>query len=153
VTVHSAIPTKFMGIQFRSRLEARWAAHFELQGLRWSYEPLELPGYVPDFIITFPRAGSCDLLVEVKPASDLHELADACRKIEASGWEHFAMVVGRDPSVGVLRMTFENDKVLNDALVLAGRPFWYRINGFHHEHSREHWIEAGNLTQYRRLGG
>ena len=49
-----AIPTKFKGYTFRSRLEARWAVFFDALGLRWEYEPegFDLPGvgwYLPDF--------------------------------------------------------------------------------------------------------
>lgn len=45
----AAIPTMYAGVQFRSRLEARWAAFFDLAGWRWEYEPFDLEGYIPDF--------------------------------------------------------------------------------------------------------
>lgn len=60
----SAIPTRYNGVQFRSRLEARWAAFFDLVGWKWDYEPIDLDGYIPDFIVTDP---SRQFLVEVKP--------------------------------------------------------------------------------------
>lgn len=50
----AAIPTKYAGVQFRSRLEARWAAFFDLLGWEWEYEPIDLDGYVPDFIVRSP---------------------------------------------------------------------------------------------------
>lgn len=56
-----AIPTRYAGVQFRSRLEARWAAFFDLMEFDWQYEPIDLDGYIPDFIL-FDR-----MLVEVKP--------------------------------------------------------------------------------------
>lgn len=46
-----AIPTMYAGIQFRSRLEATWAAMFDNLGIRWEYEPVDLDGYIPDFVI------------------------------------------------------------------------------------------------------
>lgn len=50
-----AIPTRWNGVNFRSRLEARWAMIFDLVELDWQYEPegLQLPSgwYVPDFCI------------------------------------------------------------------------------------------------------
>lgn len=59
-----AIPTRYRGFQMRSRLEAKWAAFFDLLGWRWDYEPLDLNGWIPDFVIDGqPRP----VLVEVKP--------------------------------------------------------------------------------------
>lgn len=57
------IPTRYQGAYFRSRLEARWAAFFDLCGWKWNYEPFDLKGWIPDFIIQ----GYSTLLVEVKP--------------------------------------------------------------------------------------
>ncbi len=62
-----AIPTIYQGIEYRSRLEARWAAFFDLIGWQYTYEPLDGHGYIPDFLIH----GDAPLLVEVKPASTL----------------------------------------------------------------------------------
>ena len=67
-----AHPTKYNGVQFRSRLEARWAAFFDLAGWEWEYEPIDLVGWSPDFKLTIPCLHSeCNgqhvLLVEVKP--------------------------------------------------------------------------------------
>ena len=59
------IPTTYAGTQFRSRLESRWACFFDLVKWPWEYEPIELDGYIPDFVLPF-EAGP--LLVEVKPA-------------------------------------------------------------------------------------
>lgn len=57
-----AIPTMYKGYKFRSRLEAKWAAFFELytnRGLQWEYEPegFDLDGlwYLPDFRVTSPQ--------------------------------------------------------------------------------------------------
>jgi hypothetical protein len=61
-----AKPTIYKGIQFRSRLEATWAAFFDNIAWRWEYEPaiFDGPGWLPDFLI------GPSLLVEVKPVSD-----------------------------------------------------------------------------------
>jgi hypothetical protein len=69
-----AIPTVYKGIQFRSRLEARWAAYFDLlseaytkegsKPLIWHYEPLDLDGWIPDFAL---ERGTVLLLCEIKP--------------------------------------------------------------------------------------
>jgi hypothetical protein len=50
----------------RSRLEARWAAFFDLVGWKWEYEPFDLEGWIPDFKVSGPKGS---LLVEVKPNS------------------------------------------------------------------------------------
>lgn len=52
-------PTKYAGITFRSRLEARWAVFFDALGISWEYEPEtfavdwygESIQYTPDFRI------------------------------------------------------------------------------------------------------
>jgi hypothetical protein len=63
-------PTVYKGIQFRSRLEARWAAFFDLTEWRWEYEPCEINGYNPDFIIYCTSEGydTKSIIVEVKPS-------------------------------------------------------------------------------------
>ena len=61
----SAIPTMFEGRQYRSRLEARWAAFMLLCGWEHEYEHLDLNGWIPDFAI-WGDAGNT-VWVEVKP--------------------------------------------------------------------------------------
>lgn len=61
-----AIPTRYNGNQFRSRLEARWAVAFDKSGIEYQYEPetYDLPGlgwYCPDFYLP-----EYDLIVEIK---------------------------------------------------------------------------------------
>lgn len=45
------IPTTHLGTRFRSRLEARWAEMFTMLEWRWTYEPFDLDGYIPDFVL------------------------------------------------------------------------------------------------------
>jgi len=80
-----AHPTKYNGVQYRSRLEARWAAFFDLIEWQHEYEPIDLPGWSPDFRVVFPcghsecektegkRDGCHVLLVEVKPYFDIKQ--------------------------------------------------------------------------------
>lgn len=63
------IPTMYRGRRYRSRLEARWAAFFTLMDWRFEYEPYDLPGWIPDFVLY----GDAEILVEVKPYSSLQE--------------------------------------------------------------------------------
>jgi hypothetical protein len=59
-----AIPNVYKGVNFRSRLEARWAAFFDLNRWQWDYEPIDIDGWCPDFQITTPW---CHVFAEVKP--------------------------------------------------------------------------------------
>lgn len=91
-----AIPTIYAGTQFRSRLEAHWAAFFDRCEWRWTYEPQDMEGYIPDFKLWF----RIPILVEVKPVQwdeteyDL-ELLDAARtKIIRSGIKGELLILG-----------------------------------------------------------
>ena len=79
-----AIPTLWRGVQFRSRLEARWAAFFTRIGWPWEYEPVDLKGYIPDFILKLQNP----VLVEVKPFMTVDDpvVEEAYEKILNSGW-------------------------------------------------------------------
>lgn len=130
-----AIPTTWNGIQFRSRLEARWASFFTKLGWEWSYEPIDLKGYIPDFMLHMHK----DVLVEVKPFTRLDDdcIGAAHEKIEESGWygdphpEHGiclwkdAIVVGArifdaDQSLCLGQMNF-GDQALLGVCVLCGQ--------------------------------
>lgn len=65
--VIQGIPTRFKGVNFRSRLEAKWAHVFDQFGWEWAYEPFDLEGWIPDFLIRCK--GDADLLVDIKPLS------------------------------------------------------------------------------------
>lgn len=61
-----AIPTKYRGISFRSRLEARWAIFFDALEIKYDYEPeaYDLDGlnYLPDFWLP-----DQEIFIEIKP--------------------------------------------------------------------------------------
>lgn len=51
-----AIPTRYKGITFRSKLEANWAKYFDRLSVKWFYEPegyyvRSQTGYLPDFYL------------------------------------------------------------------------------------------------------
>jgi hypothetical protein len=78
-TKPTSIPTVYKGVQFRSRLEARWAAFFDIVGIDWNYEPLDFAGYIPDFFIN-----NGTRLFEVKPVLSEEDVEDEWKqKIEA----------------------------------------------------------------------
>lgn len=59
----SSKPTEYRGQLFRSRVEATWAAFFDQCGWSWQYEPFDMNGWSPDFLLQFKTP----TLVEVKP--------------------------------------------------------------------------------------
>lgn len=83
-----AIPTLYNGVEYRSRLEARWAAFFGLAGWQFQYEPFDLNGWIPDFMI----CGDAEILVEVKPVTrfplEVHE------EVQRSGCDHQVLFLG-----------------------------------------------------------
>ncbi len=85
----AGIPTEVGGVRFRSRLEARWSLMFDALGWGWEYEPVDLAGYVPDFVLLFHRP----LYVEVKPGFSVPELRQMARKALAV----FSAEDGRTP--------------------------------------------------------
>jgi hypothetical protein len=94
----NAIPTTYKSIRFRSRLEAKWARFFDAFAWKWLYEPLDLNGYIPDFIVPFTRG---DLLIEVKPLTRFSRSAiePIQAKIKQSGWTGRHLIVGCAPNL------------------------------------------------------
>jgi hypothetical protein len=88
----TGIPTRYAAINFRSRLEAKWAAFFDACGWRWQYEPLDLDGWIPDFAI-----GWKPTLVEVKPFFHAHQFDDALAKVIGSGHRDPVVLLGAGP--------------------------------------------------------
>lgn len=67
----SAKTTTYNGVNFRSILEARWAAFFDLVGWEWKYEPFEINGKVPDFVLYVnnkTQYATNQIIVEIKPS-------------------------------------------------------------------------------------
>lgn len=62
----AAIPTMHNGRQYRSRLEAKWAAFFDLVQWKFEYEPYDLGKWSPDFLL---HGAKSPILCEVKPLS------------------------------------------------------------------------------------
>lgn len=77
-----AIPTSFNGVEYKSRLEARFAEFLYISGVDFMYEtpfPSGSQRYVPDFYLPFFR-----LYIEVKPKEFIQELDIFTKDIRAS---------------------------------------------------------------------
>ncbi len=142
------IPTKYNGVQFRSRLEATYAAFFDLVGWRWDYEPVDLDGWIPDFWIRIPCGHSeCggegsghELYAEVRPYYSLSEFdGHPLTKLERYEPPHPTML-GVTPEISFWEMGHG-----------AGGGTEAIPNWVHNWEPI--WKQAKNLTQWkRRLG-
>jgi len=122
-----AKPTRYEGIQFRSRLEARWAKFFDLCGWAWEYEPFDMHGWIPDFVLR----GTNSVLVEVKPfnPSNLEAFSEAIKKAETAWskcWREFdvdhLLLLGSSPNFG--RGELDDDSLgwLSESIFDYGDP-------------------------------
>lgn len=126
-----AIPTTRDGVEFRSRLEARWAAYLDYWHIAWTYEPevITLPSgvvYIPDFWLPELRTW-----IEVKGrgiprVEKAYELAEAR---EAAGE---LVLIGRegarhDPYEGCT--VWPNIDQVIRAHRLPGHPVWETAKG------------------------
>ena len=92
------IPTTYEGVNFRSRLEASWAAFFDLIGWKWEYEPFDLDGWIPDFKIYKDK--SRWLLVEIKPITSLDGMEDQINKMMGATEGREVLLLGSTPLIG-----------------------------------------------------
>tara|TARA_B110000483_G_scaffold228800_2_gene292031 strand:+ start:202 stop:1503 length:1302 start_codon:yes stop_codon:yes gene_type:complete len=80
------------GISFRSRIEAQWAYVFDVMGFDWEYEPLDLKGYIPDFILKYKGT---PILIEIKGDCDIwSSFLPHKEKIDKSGWSGKYAILG-----------------------------------------------------------
>lgn len=90
-----AIPTKYKGRNFRSRLEAKWAAFFDLCEWKYEYEPLDLNGWFPDFALYGDKGNM--ILVEVKPVTKFPDDVAQRIQVAASGFGSELLILGQGP--------------------------------------------------------
>ena len=90
-----AINTLYEGRLYRSRLEARWAAFFNMCGWKFEYEPIDLDGWFPDFAV-YGNDGK-PTYIEVKPVMAFPE--ETAKRISkaAVGVDGELMIVGQRP--------------------------------------------------------
>lgn len=150
-----AIPTTYNYVQFRSRLEARWAAFFDLCGWRWDYEPFDLDGWAPDFLI---RLDITTVLAEVKPFDAVSFIANEVKtggrkaampeyeKAMRHSYNHQVVLFGSSP-------LFHDDvpfPVCIPASPPKGAKYSYDdiIDALHVDDMERLWRSAGNEVQW-----
>jgi hypothetical protein len=91
-----AYKTMLNGVEYRTRLEARWAALFTVMKWRFDYEPLDLGKWSPDFVL---HGADAPILVEVKPIDRLDR--DVCRQMtdaaNETDFEGTLLLLGLNP--------------------------------------------------------
>ena len=147
----AAHPTMYKGVQFRSRLEARWAAFFVLAGWEWEYEPIDLTGWVPDFIVRIPCSHSdCNgyhvLFAEVKPYVDLKQFeGHPCTMYPFGGQ-------GEDPKIPAdASASFGNNPHVTSWVMAHGSGgAVYCVHDWIKADVDKMWKEAGNMVQWNK---
>jgi hypothetical protein len=169
-----AIPTMYRGRQYRSRLEARWAAFFDELGWHAEYEPCDLGAWSPDFALWGCRQEDPHL-AEVKPITEWHR-ATARKMADAVGDEGgYVLLLGLGPKVsygscriGWLGVPAEYEYQWTEAIIELDdqdrpdlRPgsdgplwcpqglFWESIACSRPFDARPLWKEAANRVQWR----
>lgn len=147
-----AIPTTYAGTNFRSRLEARWAAYFDELNIPWEYEPFDLEGWAPDFAITVLGE---QVLVEIKPAiiesiwpggPRILKLDDAFKKAQRHWKLHWVLLCGQRPNEDP---DFFGLGKLCDAPVGA-QSLWFDMSKAAAAGATEAaWRKAGNAVQWK----
>ena len=110
---YAAHPTTYSAVRFRSRLEARWAAFFDLIAWAWAYEPVDFEDWTPDFRVAFPCGHSeCpprhQFWAEVKPYLSLAEFDGHPATKDMYGDQYGlngVMLLGLDPSIARVEFT------------------------------------------------
>lgn len=141
-----AIPTKYNGIEFRSRLEARWAVFFDQLNIKWfyEYEGYETPygNYLPDFWLPNVklRFGEEEktqgILFEVKPRSH-NERHDKLEYIAN------ALNVG-----GILACGFPENADYDNLIEVAPCHDWYMMFYYYAENQTNIEFPEGNYLRY-----
>jgi len=104
----AAIDTQYNERRYRSRLEAKWAAFFDLCGWRAEYEPFDLGEWSPDFLI---KGWRTEILVEVKPitAIDVPTIWKMHTAAEKAGFKGELLLVGTYPTSVLLGWMCTNE--------------------------------------------
>lgn len=170
-----AIPTVYRGVQFRSRLEAKWACMFDWLDLQWEYEPLDLEGYIPDFMLWVDRWNS-PFLVEIKPLIEIFDYPDddplvvaARDKWQVTSSDRPLLILGAvlqplppdtstEPGGGSHRVGYlYHEPTYYSHIDLVKEPNRLMIltepNNIHRQIDRKFvqktWNDAGNVTQWK----
>lgn len=98
------IPTTYEGVQFRSRLEARWAVFFDELKIFFHYEPFEFNrnglSYTPDFVLHNFFFLDDLSIVEIKPKEPNAEYIEYLKRVRDPEKKDLFVFFG-EPAFGV----------------------------------------------------
>ena len=93
----------YNGYEMRSLAEARWAAFFDICGIRWQVEPISTGEYIPDFLLL----GDAPTIVEVKGgATTLEQLVTQTEYVPErlrGHWNGDVLCLGAHPVLAASR--------------------------------------------------
>ena len=107
---------QYKGRNFRSRLEARWAAFFDICEWKYEYEPLDLKGWFPDFGLYGDKGNM--ILVEVKPVTKFPD--DVANKMAKAAWKHLSRPSEKYDWLDDIPSDLDHD---DELLILGQGPF------------------------------
>lgn len=140
-----AKPTKYNGVLFRSRLEARWALFFDLAGIRWKYEVqtfnLGNVHYLPDFYL--PALNSW---IEIKPkvSKPPKEWKSKCRQVSRLHGKHVFLFAGLPEENK--HSIFCYSSTVNDSVTSNCKWVLHESNGFLLLKKEKAFIKLANLA-------
>jgi hypothetical protein len=123
--VIKAKPTKYCGVQFRSRTEAKYCMLFNMFDVAWTYEsrrfPLPSGSYLPDFFLP-----AWNTWIEIKgPHPTNHELL-LCEELHRCTKQPVVIAYGWPPTLLVFNgeswVRGQPFGILNTRMIMGGRP-------------------------------
>lgn len=125
-----AKPTKYCGVQFRSRTEAKYCMLFNMFDIAWTYEPRRFPlpsgSYLPDFYLP-----AWSTWIEIKgPYPTDHEKI-LCQELKLVTKQNVIICYGWPPSVLIWTngswVKGQPFGILNTRMILGGKPLPDRV--------------------------
>jgi hypothetical protein len=120
-----AKPTKYCGVNFRSRTEAKYCMLFNMFDVAWTYEsrrfPLPSGSYLPDFYLP-----GWNTWIEIKGIHPTDHERALCEELHRATKQQVIIAYGWPPSVliwnGGSWVRSNGFGVLNMRLILGGKP-------------------------------
>jgi hypothetical protein len=141
-----AIPTRYKGYAFRSRLEARWAVFFDHLNIKWEYEPegFDLGNglrYLPDFWLP-----DLNLWVEVKPSFPDFVTLEKASRLVIQGGDPVFISFGMPAGGGTLLL--KNDDGLGCVDRTEAEIDWAHLRGCLCAWTKDHLCSPETLAAY-----
>ena len=144
IVKHEAKPVSYAGYNFRSTLEAKWAAFFDACGVAWRYEPKEfrIDGYQIDFVVdevklyhglySADKIGVGDFFFEVKGQAERAKTLEKTKRLigEQLGRDYYylktkpTLVLYNIPFGGTMDLLMDDAKRLRERWINESKPYW-----------------------------